>query len=86
MKEMPPYRLHTMPTACSRWPPTRSWCPCKSFPTATARMPAMLKGAYGVGRVIVRPLPGQQRRDLYRTHTKRHDLSSKPPSVNCSTC
>ena len=27
------------PTACSRWLPTRSWCPCTSS-TATARSPA----------------------------------------------
>ena len=38
----------------------------------------MLKGAYGVGRVIARPFLGSSAETFYRT-TNRHDLSLKPP-------
>ena len=38
----------------------------------------MLKGEYGVGRVIARPFLGQTADTFYRT-TNRHDLSLKPP-------
>ena len=38
----------------------------------------MLKGAYGVGRVIARPFLGHTADTFYRT-TNRHDLSLKPP-------
>ena len=38
----------------------------------------MLKGAYGVGRVIARPFQGSSAETFYRT-TNRHDLSLKPP-------
>ena len=39
---------------------------------------AMLKGEYGVGRVIARPFLGSTAETFYRT-TNRHDLSLKPP-------
>ena len=39
---------------------------------------AMLKGEYGVGRVIARPFLGHSADTFYRT-TNRHDLSLKPP-------
>ena len=38
----------------------------------------MLKGKYGVGRVIARPFLGNSADTFYRT-TNRHDLSLKPP-------
>ena len=38
----------------------------------------MLKGEYGVGRVIARPFLGHTADTFYRT-TNRHDLSLKPP-------
>ena len=38
----------------------------------------MLKGEYGVGRVIARPFLGRTADTFYRT-TNRHDLSLKPP-------
>ena len=38
----------------------------------------MLKGVYGVGRVIARPFLGSSAETFYRT-TNRHDLSLKPP-------
>lgn len=38
----------------------------------------MLKGEYGVGRVIARPFLGKTADTFYRT-TNRHDLSLKPP-------
>ena len=38
----------------------------------------MLKGKYGVGRVIARPFLGTSADTFYRT-TNRHDLSLKPP-------
>ena len=38
----------------------------------------MLKGEYGVGRVIARPFLGSSAETFYRT-TNRHDLSLKPP-------
>ena len=38
----------------------------------------MLKGEYGVGRVIARPFLGNSADTFYRT-TNRHDLSLKPP-------
>ena len=38
----------------------------------------MLKGKYGVGRVIARPFLGSSADTFYRT-TNRHDLSLKPP-------
>ena len=38
----------------------------------------MLKGRYGVGRVIARPYLGRTADTFYRT-TNRHDLSLKPP-------
>ena len=38
----------------------------------------MLKGEYGVGRVIARPYLGNTAETFYRT-TNRHDLSLKPP-------
>ena len=38
----------------------------------------MLKGEYGVGRVIARPFLGSTAETFYRT-TNRHDLSLKPP-------
>ena len=38
----------------------------------------MLKGEYGVGRVIARPFLGHAADTFYRT-TNRHDLSLKPP-------
>ena len=45
----------------------------------------MLKGAYGVGRVIARPFLGSSAETFYRT-TNRHDLSLKRPVPPCSTC
>ena len=38
----------------------------------------MLKGEFGVGRVIARPFLGDSAETFYRT-TNRHDLSLKPP-------